>query len=67
MYSKATCRDMLLRMKSYVKLSPLASEFGIPQSKLSAFMCDESYMREISEERINDFLVFVQTRLNDLF
>lgn len=67
MYSKATCRSMLLRLKLYVKLGPLCDEFGLSRVKLSCFMSNDSYDREISVERLNDFILFVENRLFDLF
>lgn len=67
MYSKATCRSMLLRLKHYVKLGPLCDEFGLSRVKLSCFMSSDSYDREISVERLNEFIIFVESRLYDMF
>lgn len=66
MLSKNDCREFLLRVKPYVKLSLLAKEYGIPQSRLSSFMSNEFANREISTDNINGFVVYVQNRIYDI-
>lgn len=63
MYDKSYCRTSLHVLKRYVKLGVLADEFGLPRTTLSMFMKDDRYDYQISQERINEFIQFIYTKL----
>lgn len=66
MYDKETCRTSLNNLKKYVKLSQFADEFGIPRTTLSMFMRGSEFDYQISSKRINDFIVYIDSKLKIL-
>ena len=61
---KSSDRERLLYLKKYIKLSTLASEFGLQQSRLSLFMNGSDGI--VSSDLIHQFVEYVESTVSDI-
>ena len=66
MYSKEEYRQRFNDLKSVVKLSYFANEYGLPMTNLSRFMKDSSFDYYLSLDKLSSFYDFVITSLENI-